>query len=180
MAFVSQILWISSLEKNSETTDKYFTLILHSRISVILVVMLFVDWMTRWCHLTEHSLFRKGFQGDQISSKIFVSLGKDILMNFCQFLQPTLREKCPYSLFGVFLVTTFSRSDLIRRDTRYLSVFSQNAGKYGPEKLQIQTLFTQCCCLTTIISQSEKEYFIILDMFNYFLCNSTLWLSEIS
>ena len=140
MAFVSQILWISSLEKNSETTDKYFTLILHSRISVILVVMLFVDWMTRWCHLTEHSLFRKGFQGDQISSKIFVSLGKDILMNFCQFLQPTLREKCPYSLFGVFLVTTFSRSDLIRRDTRYLSVFSQNAGKYGPEKLQIQTL----------------------------------------
>ena len=25
-----------------------------------------------------------------------------------------------------------------------LSVFSSNTGKYGPEKLRIQTLFTQC------------------------------------
>ena len=32
----------------------------------------------------------------------------------------------------------------IRRYTRYLSVFSSNAGKYGPEQLRIQTLFTQC------------------------------------
>ena len=29
-------------------------------------------------------------------------------------------------------------------DTEYLSVFNPNAGKYGPEKLQIRTLFTQC------------------------------------
>ena len=28
----------------------------------------------------------------------------------------------------------------IRRDTEYLTVFSPNAGKYGPEKLRIQTL----------------------------------------
>ena len=27
---------------------------------------------------------------------------------------------------------------------KYLSVFSPNAGKYGPEKLQTWTLFTQC------------------------------------
>ena len=26
----------------------------------------------------------------------------------------------------------------------YLSVFSPNAGKYGPEKLRIRTLFTKC------------------------------------
>ena len=29
------------------------------------------------------------------------------------------------------------------RDMEYLSVFSLNAGKYGPEKLQIRTLFKQ-------------------------------------
>ena len=28
--------------------------------------------------------------------------------------------------------------------TLYLSVFSPNAGKYGPEKLRIRILFTQC------------------------------------
>ena len=36
----------------------------------------------------------------------------------------TLREKCPYSEF-------------------FWSVFSPNAGNKGPEKLRIQTLFTQ-------------------------------------
>ena len=48
------------------------------------------------------------------------------------------------SAFGVFLVRIFTHSDWIRRDTEYLSVFSPNAGKYGPEKLRIGTLFTQC------------------------------------
>ena len=37
----------------------------------------------------------------------------------------TLREKCSYSEF-------------------FRSVFSPNAGKYGPEKLRIRTLFMQC------------------------------------
>ena len=56
------------------------------------------------------------------------------------------------SAFGVFLVRIFLHLDWIRRDTPYLSVFSPNAGNYGPEKLRIQTLFTQClannwlCC----------------------------------
>ena len=40
----------------------------------------------------------------------------------------------PY--FPVFVLNT--------ADTSYHSVFSLNAGKYGPEKLQIRTLFTQC------------------------------------
>ena len=58
------------------------------------------------------------------------------------------------SVFGVFLVRIFSHSDLIRRDifpqsdlirknTLYLSVFRLNAGKYGAEKLVMRTLFTQ-------------------------------------
>ena len=31
-----------------------------------------------------------------------------------------------------------------RIDAQYLSVLCPNAGKYGPEKLRIRTLFTQC------------------------------------
>ena len=32
----------------------------------------------------------------------------------------------------------------------YLSVFSSNAGKYGPEKLRVRTFFTQCKTLSNI------------------------------
>ena len=42
-----------------------------------------------------------------------------------------LREKCPNT--ELFLVRIFTHSDWIRRDTKYLSVFSLNAGKYEPE-----------------------------------------------
>ena len=44
----------------------------------------------------------------------------------------------------VFLVLYIAHSDWIRRDAPHLSAFSRNAGKYGPEKLRIRTLFTQC------------------------------------
>ena len=44
----------------------------------------------------------------------------------------------------VFLVRIFSYLDWIRKGTECFSVFSSNTGKYGPEKLQIRTLFTQC------------------------------------
>ena len=37
------------------------------------------------------------------------------------------------SLFGVILVCIFPNLDWIRKDTKYLSVFSPIAGKYGPE-----------------------------------------------
>ena len=43
-----------------------------------------------------------------------------------------LRENCPDTEF--LLVCIFLHSDWIRRDTPYLSLFSPNAGKYGPEK----------------------------------------------
>ena len=35
---------------------------------------------------------------------------------------------------GFFLVRIFPHLERIRRDTEYLSIFSPNAGKYGPEK----------------------------------------------
>ena len=47
-------------------------------------------------------------------------------------------------VFGVFLIRIFPHSDWMRRDASYLSVFSETAGKYGPEEFRIRTLFTQC------------------------------------
>ena len=55
------------------------------------------------------------------------------------------------SVFRVFLVLNFSHSDWIWRDTPTLSVFSPNAGKYGPEKLRIRTLFMQRIALAELI-----------------------------
>ena len=54
------------------------------------------------------------------------------------------------SVFWVFLVPVFLHSDWIRRNTEYVSVFSPNAGKYGPEKLRIWTLFTQWLLRNTV------------------------------
>ena len=51
----------------------------------------------------------------------------------------SLRE---VSVFGVILVRIFPHSNWIQRSIPYLSVFSPNAGKYGPELLRIQRLFT--------------------------------------
>ena len=47
-------------------------------------------------------------------------------------LKFTLREK--YSNMEFFLVRIFPYLDSIRRDKKYISVFSPNAEKYGPEK----------------------------------------------
>ena len=35
----------------------------------------------------------------------------------------------------------------------YLSVFSSNVGKYGPEYLQIGTLYTQCLIVRTVLKE---------------------------
>ena len=48
------------------------------------------------------------------------------------FEKRSLREKCPNAEF--FLVRIFPHSDWIRRYTPYVSVFSPNPVKYGPEK----------------------------------------------
>ena len=58
------------------------------------------------------------------------------------FLWTPLLKKCQYS--EIFRSVSSPHSDCIRRDMEYLSVFSPNAGKYGPEKLRIWTVFTQC------------------------------------
>ena len=53
-------------------------------------------------------------------------------LTFFLYFERLLREKCPHTEF--FLVRIFSHSDYMRRDNPYLSVFSPNAGKCGPEK----------------------------------------------
>ena len=54
-----------------------------------------------------------------------------------------LRENCPITEF--FLVHTFPYLDWIRRDTKYPSIFSPNAGKYGPEKTPYLDIFHAVC-----------------------------------
>ena len=53
-------------------------------------------------------------------------------------IKKTLSDKCPNT--ELFLVCIFPHSHWIRRDT-YLSVFSPNAGKYGPEITQYLNTF---------------------------------------
>ena len=64
----------------------------------------------------------------------------------------TLREKCPYS---VLFWSLFSRIDWIQWGTLYLSVFSPNAEKYGPEQLRIRTLFTPCDAREFMMTNQE-------------------------
>ena len=51
---------------------------------------------------------------------------------FSSRISKALREKCPNTEF--YLLHIFPHLDWIRTDTSYFSVFSPNAGKYGPEK----------------------------------------------
>ena len=88
-----------------------------------------------------------------------------------ELLVLTLCEMCPNTEF--FLVRIFPHSDWIRRDTKYLSVFSPNAGKYGPEKTPYLDTFH-------VVLQSP---FLFLQMFyiavfQYFLklkCEGTIF-----
>ena len=61
------------------------------------------------------------------------------------------------SVFGVFLVRIFPNLDWIWSDTEYLSVFSLNEGKYGPEKLWIRTRFTQCHIFCNVTAKYLKR-----------------------
>ena len=82
----------------------------------------------------------------QINNNIvhFVSenTGRENIFGFCRICNISTTWKV--SVFGVFLVCIFPHSDWIRRNTPYHSVSSPNAGKYGPEKLRIRKLHTQC------------------------------------
>ena len=86
----------------------------------------------------------------------------------------TLREKCPYR--GFFLVRIFPHSDWIRRLTPYLSVFSLNAGKYGPEKSPYLDTFYSAY---SKLSQTSKINIFtkITNGFNYIFAKSCILIS---
>ena len=65
------------------------------------------------------------------------------------------------SRFGVILVRIFPHSDWIWRNTEYLSVFSLNTGKCGPEQLQIPPHFMQCKCCFLLVLSTYKYFSLI-------------------
>ena len=89
--------------------------------------MLDVGWKRIFLH-PEH-VFSKILLDDWDAFAISFSAIKEVLAHGC-LVHVTVWEvsKC-----GVISGSYFPVSDWIRRDTEYLSVFSPNAGKYGPE-----------------------------------------------
>ena len=70
----------------------------------------------------------------------FILLRDHPFSTFAKFSEKlTLRKKCPYSEF-------------------FWSVFSPNAGKYRPEKLRTQKLFTQCDISNSLMSIRTFAY----------------------
>ena len=92
--------------------------------------------------------FRRGIRDIAVSFvhmlKLIDQTGLLLLVRV-SFIETNCRTAWEVSVFGVFLIYIFPHLDRIRRYTLYL-VFSPNTGKYGPEKLQIRTLFTQYVC----------------------------------
>ena len=75
-------------------------------------------------------------------------------------------------LFGVFLVRIFPYLDWIRRNILYLSVISPNARKYGPEKLRIRTLFTQCF-VNNRPNESRSSQIILTELARTWICRNS-------
>ena len=74
------------------------------------------------------------------STLVFISVPFLYFLKISEkYQRVSLREKCPNT--GFFLVRIFPDSDWIRRDTLYLSVFSPNPGKCGPEKTRYLDTF---------------------------------------
>ena len=61
-----------------------------------------------------------------------MQINYEVQKNLKKSKHPSLREKCPNE--ELFLVRIFPHLNYMRRNMKYLSVFSPNAGKYRPEK----------------------------------------------
>ena len=102
-----------------------------------------------------------------VSQKSRLNIDSFSLNESHQFLKCNLNDKIIHfttwkvSVFRVFLIRIFPHSDWIWRGTENLFLFSANAGKYEPEKLQIWTLFKQCLVVYasanwTFVSQKSR------------------------
>ena len=65
------------------------------------------------------------------SHLLFLEMLKQCLEHYPDYPTVSLREKCPNT--ESFLVHFFLYSDWTRRFAEWISIFSPNAGKYGPE-----------------------------------------------
>ena len=86
-----------------------------------------------------------------------------------------LCEKCPNTEY--FLVRIFPHSDWIRRDTSYLSIFSPNAEKYGPENTTCLDTFHAVVILTTFYHKIVIAILIhtlLMQLFRM-MCYKYLW-----
>ena len=70
-----------------------------------------------------------------------------------------LCEMCPNTEF--FLVHIFPHLDWIWGDTKYLSVFSMNAGKYGPEKTPYLDTFHVVVVYSNELTKRVHTFLII-------------------
>ena len=82
----------------------------------------------------------------------------------------TDNQRCKFYFEQVFLTQSVRQNCVesvqIGKNTSYLSVFSINAGKSGPEKLRIRTIFMQCLLLTfhvqliTVPIQKQRNFIL--------------------
>ena len=104
-------------------------------------------------HLTGITLKMVNFVGIRIhkfheidQNSLFFYLRNNLVNVFTNqmilYFQNVIRKT--YTYIPSRLLETPSSLHPLQRDTEYLSVFSPNSGKYGPEKIQIRTLLTQC------------------------------------
>ena len=102
---------------------------------------------------------------------------KQITQLFLEGESPTLTHIYPFTrllnllytawkvpVFGVILVHIFPHSDWIRGDTPYLSVFSSNTEKCGPQYLRIRTLFTQCYLYLNDLVKTISIFFLYITL----------------
>ena len=92
----------------------------------------------------------------------------NVLSHLLIFLEAgaiSLRETCPNTEF--FLIRIFPHLEWVRGDTPYLSVFSQNAGKYWPEKTPyLDTFHAVFSFLSKKSMVLAPEYTIVKPLYN--------------
>ena len=142
---------LSKVKKSSKIVQEQKTLILALRNFLLLLLNFFPERQTGHQNLcsSNFEIFQMcsnflrssavwHFMRQHIYSVFLYEISSTALLDFWKVLLCYINH-CRYcslrkmSVFGVILVHIFPHSNWIRGDTECLSVFSPNAGKYGPE-----------------------------------------------
>ena len=121
----------------------------HCSFSCIGTILIALKWQTKndgkWWQkkkkkITENA---QSLLGLQVLNILTLEKSWENTWKICEtYSKSTINTAWKVSVFGVFLVRILLHSYRIRRDISHLFVFIPNTGKYGPEKLRIQTCFT--------------------------------------